>query len=155
MPVVTRPIEPDDTPGVIALLRSVYAEFSDELRIEENPFLQDIGGFFRAEGGDFWTALDGDRVVGVCGLLLHADAGEVTSIYVDASLRGQHLGRCLLLLAIEHAIRAGKPQLYLWSDVRFERAHRFYLSLGFVQLPGRRALGDSLGSIEFAFVLDF
>ncbi|MCA9524339.1 MAG: GNAT family N-acetyltransferase [Myxococcales bacterium] len=149
-----RPVRAADTDALIRLIADVYREYGDALRLDENPFLADAGAFFREGGGEFWVVADNERVVGACGLLMHADAGEITSLYVDAAERGHGWGALLVLEAIAHTVNAGRDRLYLFSDVRFASAHRLYRRLGFKEMPGRRALGDSLHSIEIAFVLD-
>ena len=57
----------------------------------------------------------------------------VESVRVDSSLRGQGIGRELMLWAIEHAKQRGCVSMHLTSHNDRTDAHRFYESLGFVK----------------------
>jgi putative acetyltransferase len=45
----------------------------------------------------------------------------------------------------------GLPDLVLWSDTRFARAHRFYERLGFERVPVVRYLADVSASWEYRY----
>lgn len=55
----------------------------------------------------------------------------VESVRVDESLRGQGIGRKLMLYAIERARDAGCISMQLTTNAEREDAHRFYRNLGF------------------------
>jgi putative acetyltransferase len=55
-------------------------------------------------------------------------------------------------MAIEHARRADRRRMILWSDTRFIDAHRLYTDMGFLQ-TGRRDLRDANNSVEYGFEL--
>jgi GNAT superfamily N-acetyltransferase len=70
---------------------------------------------------------------------------------LDRSLRGTGLADRLLDRAEAHAIAAGARWLALWTDTRFERAHRFYERRGYVRSGLVRALGDLSNTTEFRY----
>lgn len=55
----------------------------------------------------------------------------VESVRVDEKLRGQGIGRELMLWAIERARREGCISMQLTTHAEREAAHRFYENLGF------------------------
>ena len=109
------------------------------------------------------------------------DAWEICRLYVLAAWRGAKMGRgaglahCLLDHAEAHARSAGTTdprtpgatapraagakspraagatRLVLWSDTRFERAHRFYERRGYVRAGPIRVLNDLSNSLEFGY----
>jgi len=66
-------------------------------------------------------------------------------------LHGTGLGHRLLDTAEAHAITAGAARLVLWSDTRFDRAHRFYEKRSYVRSGPVRVLADISNSLEYAF----
>jgi GNAT superfamily N-acetyltransferase len=142
-----------DTGGIQALIAEVYEEYGCRLDVErDEPHLLEPATYFRLSGGELWVVEDGDAIKGSCAVFLHPDAGELKALYIHRTLRRQGWGRRLVLLAMEHARRAGKPRMVLWSDTRFLDAHRLYTSMGF-QPTGVRELNDSNNSIEYGFAL--
>lgn len=71
-------------------------------------------------------------------------AWEVCRVYVHPDLHGSGLAHALLDRAEAHGRAHGARRLYLWSDTRFGRAHRFYVKRGY-RPGGRRALADLSG----------
>ena len=57
----------------------------------------------------------------------------------------------MLDTAEAHAIAAGAARLVLWSDTRFDRAHRFYEKRSYVRAGPIRVLHDISNSLEFAY----
>lgn len=133
-----RPVADADTAGVHALIGAIFAEYGYTLDVEhEDPHLRDPGPHFRATGGEFWVLDHGGRVLGCCGALLHADAGELKAMYVAHEIRRQGWGRALCRVVFDHVRAADLRRVFLWSDTRFEDAHRLYERVGFVR-TGRR-----------------
>ena len=67
------------------------------------------------------------------------------------SHHGTGIGHALLAVAEGHAIAAGAARLVLWSDTRFDRAHRFYEKRSYVRAGPIRVLQDISHSLEFAY----
>jgi GNAT superfamily N-acetyltransferase len=78
-------------------------------------------------------------------------AWEICRVYVHPSLHGSGLGDQLLNTAEAHAIAAGATRIVLWSDTRFDRAHRFYEKRSYVRAGPIRVLQDISHSLEFAY----
>lgn len=94
----------------------------------------------------------GDGGIVACGgYAHHGQAIELKHVYVDASARRRGIARRLVERAEREARSRGCRLVELWSDSRFEGAHRFYEGLGYERLPGRRLLGDLSDSAEYAF----
>lgn len=93
----------------------------------------------------------GGEVVACGGYVGHDDAIELRHVYVDARARRRGIARLILELAEQEAEIRGCRRIELWNDTRFRNAHRFYESLGYERLPGRRLLHDLSHSIEYGF----
>jgi GNAT superfamily N-acetyltransferase len=153
MPPRLRLAEAQDTIGIQNLIAEVYGEYDCRLDVErDEPYLSDPAQYFRRSGGELWVVLDEGVVKASGAVLLHADAAELKTLYVHRDLRRQGWGRRLVHLAIEHARRADRRRMILWSDTRFLDAHRLYTNMGFLQ-TGKREQKDCNNSVEYGFEL--
>ncbi|MCP4384692.1 MAG: GNAT family N-acetyltransferase [Hyphomicrobiales bacterium] len=92
-----------------------------------------------AERADMATfaATDGDRILGFIGATvrpgLHADAptGQIISLVVSETARGQGIGRRLVAEAETWMRAAGAYRVVVTSQNRRTEAHRFYVGLGY------------------------
>ncbi len=75
---------------------------------------------------------------------------ELHRLYVRADQRGKGLAARLVAHVEAMAREAGARRMELWSDTRFETAHRLYERLGYTR-GGTRPLGDISNSIELSF----
>lgn len=148
-----RPARQDDVPEILALVREVYAEYGQRLNTEEEPWWLTPVSSFRDPGGEFWVVVENGVIHATAAVKLDGDHGELKCLYVHASLRRLGWGRRLTEMAMQHAERAGKKRFLLWSDTRFEKAHRLYDRMGFRQ-TGFRDLHDSNDTKEFGFEID-
>jgi GNAT superfamily N-acetyltransferase len=123
----------------------------------EVPELRALATYYAGQGGALWAAERGDgAIVGMVGVRPVRDGPaaptwEVCKMYVAAEERGTGLAHRLIEAAEAHARAAGAERLTLWSDTRFERAHRFYEKRGYVRAGPIRALHDLSNSIEFRY----
>ncbi|HEY0544399.1 MAG TPA: GNAT family N-acetyltransferase [Pyrinomonadaceae bacterium] len=154
MSIRLRPTIPEDVPSILSLIDGIFAEYACKLdAVNEDRHLLAPGPYFRASGGEFWVVEDDEgAILATAAVALHLDAGELKALYVHPKLRRHGWGRRLTGLAIEHARRAGRPRMLLWSDTRFQAAHRLYRSMGFTEF-GERELHDSNHSREYGFEL--
>ncbi len=76
---------------------------------------------------------------------------EICRLYVKPSCHGGPLGHALLDVAENYAMGQGATRLALWSDTRFQRAHRFYEKRSYVRCGPIRVLHDLSNSLEFAY----
>ncbi|MCA1323983.1 GNAT family N-acetyltransferase [Herbaspirillum sp. alder98] len=130
-----RPFSPDYAAGVVDVILPIQQqEFEIPITLEGQPDLQDIGNFYQKGKGNFWVALDGERVVGTVSLLdIGHDQVALRKMFVAASHRGSEFGTARRLLdgAIAWAREQGVKQIYLGTTAKFLAAHRFYEKNGF------------------------
>ncbi|MGG5810405.1 GNAT family N-acetyltransferase [Falsiroseomonas sp. CW058] len=155
---MTPPIRPgrdEDAEGFIALIGACWSEYPGcVLDVDgEVPELRALATHFRAAGGALWAAGEGGRVVGMAATRpMHQDrAWEVCKVYVAKEARGSGLAHALLGAVEGHARAAGAERLVLWTDTRFDAAHRFYEKRGFVRQGSIRILDDLSNSLEFRY----
>jgi GNAT superfamily N-acetyltransferase len=149
-----RPGVDADAEGFIALIGACWAEYPGcVLDVDaEVPEMRALASYMRDKGGALWTAERVGRVVGIVGTYPEdGDTWAISRMYLDRSLRGTGLADRLLDRAEAHAIAAGARHLALWTDTRFERAHRFYERRSYVRSGPIRALHDLSNTIEFHY----
>lgn len=122
------------SPATIAFLEDHVTELRT-LGPPESTHALDLDGL-REPGVRFWTARDGDEVVG-CAALKELDAthAEVKSMRTAAARKRQGIAGRLLLTVLEHARAAGYQRLSLetGSDEFFAPARALYARHGFVE----------------------
>jgi GNAT superfamily N-acetyltransferase len=143
-----------DGPALIALIWSCWKAYPG-VRMDvdrEMPELHALATYYAARQGALWVAEQDGRVVGMIAARRHEhSAVEICRVYVDPSLHGGGLAHALLDRAEAFAIAAGADRLLLWSDTRFDRAHRFYEKRSYVRTGPIRVLHDISNSLEFAY----
>ena len=150
-----RPAGRRDAAAVIDLIHRVFDEYGfiwdpeDEfwdLLADEFPYA--------APRGAIWIARDaaGAVVGSIAAERIEEGAVELHRLYLDAHLRGRGHGRALLETGIDWARAGGAGRVILWSDTRFEDAHRLYERRGF-RRSGRRALADVNQTVEYRYEL--
>lgn len=152
--VITRPGRDSDGPGYIELIASCWAEYPGcVMDVDgENPELRALASYFSKAGGTAWTAESDGKIVGMVGVRPGGDGSwELCRLYVAASFRGTGLAARLLDEAQRWVAAHGACGFDLWSDTRFDRAHRFYERHGFVRSGGIRSLNDKSRSLEFRY----
>ena len=118
----------------------------------EMPEFHALGRYYADHAGAFWVAEADGRVVGMIAIRrLDGSAAEICRLYVEPSLHGGGLGNALLDQAEAYAIATGAARLVLWSDTRFDRAHRFYEKRSYVRHGPIRVLDDISNSLEFGY----
>ncbi len=145
-----------DAAGFIALIDACWSEYPGCIMDldGEVPELRAFATYVSGRQGRLWAAEDRDgRIVGmVAAYPLGADrAWEVGRMYVDAAHRGTGLAARLLAGAEAHARGQGAQRIVLWSDTRFEPAHRFYEKHSYVRSGSIRVLDDVSKSLEFRY----
>ena len=100
----------------------------------------------RAEGGELWVALDGDRLLGNVTYcppgspfreVSRDDEGEFRMLAVDPTSRGAGAGTALATLCEERARAHGAVGMALSTLAAMTDAHRIYARLGYARDPGR------------------
>lgn len=138
--------------GIVRLVGRVYAEygFVCEPRVEF-PDLFDFDAHYAAPRGAFWV-IRAPEIVGSVGVeLVDARTAELHRLYLDAALRGRGSGRALTDTVLAWCRARGITHLLLWSDTRFEMAHRLYTRMGFAR-TGERVLPEDVNDTrEYRF----
>ncbi|KAA5610122.1 GNAT family N-acetyltransferase [Rhodovastum atsumiense] len=118
----------------------------------EVPELRALATYFAERDGALWVAEAGGAVVGMVGTHpLGEGAWEICKLYVARPQRGRGVAQALITTAEAHARAHGATAMKLWSDTRFERAHRFYEKHAYVRQGPIRVLDDLSHSLEFAY----
>jgi putative acetyltransferase len=156
--VRVRRAESADAAAIAAVVRAVF---------DEHGFTWEAEGYHRdlldaaAHYDAFWVAEDGGAVVGTVGLDL-SDTGvgglrgcdcSLERLYVLPQARGRGAGSALLLAVVAEARARGRRRLAIWSDKRFEDAHRLYERFG-ARVEAERVHDDPDESHEWGLVLD-
>ena len=124
--------------GVVSVILPIQqVEFGIPITLEAQPDLSDIPGFYQTKAGNFWVAIDDDRVVGTIGLLdIGNGQGALRKMFVAASHRGSEHGvaKHLLDRLLEWASAHRIAEIFLGTTDKFLAAHRFYEKNGFVEV---------------------
>ena len=142
-----------DAPGVVELIGRVYLEYGFVYVPDvEVPDLFRFEEHYAAPRGAFYVVRDGGVIVGSVGVeRLEDGSAELHRLYLDARLRGRGTGRALVETVLEWCRAQQIGRLILWSDTRFDQAHRLYERMGF-RRTGERILPDDLNQTrEYGF----
>ena len=135
MPIALEPYSDRHSAGIAALIVPIQQEeFGIPITYDDQPDLKDIDGFYRKGNGEFWVALDGDRLVGSIALLdIGNGQGALRKMFVAVSHRGREHGVAQRLLdgLLDHARQHGMREVFLGTTAKFLAAHRFYEKNGF------------------------
>jgi GNAT superfamily N-acetyltransferase len=142
-----------DVPGVIELIGRVFAEYGFLYDpAVEVPDLLDFERHYQPPHGGFFVLRRDQVIAGSVGIERLGDGtAELHRLYLDAALRGQGTGQALVEAALRWCRAEGVSHLILWSDTRFDRAHRLYDRMGFHQTGHRILPGDANESEEYRF----
>ena len=146
-PARVRPAVAADSAAAAVVVRTVYDEYG--FTWDEGGYHADLLDVEAAYAAFFVAELDG-RIVGTAGLSEH---GSLERFYVVPEARGAGAGSALLAAVAEEARSRGRARLEIWSDKRFEDAHRLYRRHG-ARVVGERVHDDPDSSHEWGLVLD-
>jgi len=152
--IILRAGRDDDAAGFIALLTECWLEYPGcVVDIDgEVPELHALASYFAEQNGALWVAEQAGRVVGMIATRPLGDhVWELCKVYAYASQRGTGLAQRLMHLAETHARSQGGIEMKLWSDTRFDRAHRYYEKHGYIREGAIRVLNDLSNSLEFGY----
>ena len=136
MEVTIREASAADLPAILELYAQPDMDGGKRLSLAEAEVL-----FSRIQSYPnykIYAAVADDRIVGVFSLLMMdklahqgTPAGIVEDVVVQQDLQGQGIGRKMMAFAMDRCREAGAYKLVLSSNLRREKAHQFYESLGF------------------------
>lgn len=137
-----RPYRPEDRPGVIAVIKSVYDDLNYVIDYDHfEADLVDIQTTYEDSGGAFWVLADGATVVGSVGVLpKDTETCELKRLYLAGAYRRRGWGTRLVKTAQGWAIAHGFRKMVLWSDVLLVAGHALYRTLGFTATEKTRAI---------------
>jgi putative acetyltransferase len=150
-----RRFRPEDGPGVISVILSVYRTLGYEMDFEQfDRDLADIAAFYQDSGGEFWVLEDRTEIAGCVGVTIEGgERCELHRLYLLSSNRGKGWGRKLIRAVEGWSESRGFGEIILWSDIRFETAREVYIRCGFEPTTETRAIDPvNPGSIERLFV---
>lgn len=168
-----RPATQSDVPSVVAVIKEVYQEYHftwDPAGYHAD--LYDLETHYFSKGHLFWVAGTGGQIVATCALelfrvlpgapgeiVVHEDERRIGAsdcslqrLYVRPSARVGGIGSGLLKKTIAEAKSRGRKQMEIWSDKRFEAAHRLYQREG-ASVVGDRICDDPDESPEWGLAL--
>ena len=154
MNVKIRDARDDDSDGLIRLIGDCFAEYPGcVLDVEgEAPELISPATWHKEAGGRLWVAEGDGTIVGCVAILPEAErSAELKKLYVSSELRRLGLGARLCGLVEAEARSRDATTVMLWSDTRFEDAHRLYEGRGYERGPDTRELHDASKSVEYYF----
>lgn len=124
---------------VIDLILSIQVgEFSVPITAEAQPDLKIIPEFYQKGNGNFWIAVEDDKVVGTIALV---DIGDnmvaLRKMFVHKDWRGKEkaTGQKLLDTVFNWGKERNLQHIYLGTIERLHAARRFYQRNGFVEVP--------------------
>jgi putative acetyltransferase len=125
--------------AIIELILNIQQnEFKVPITREEQPDLETISAFYQQKNGQFWVALNDNKVVGTLALIdIGNGMGAIRKMFVRADKRGKELGVAQLLLdtLLAHCKNSGINALYLGTIEKLKAAICFYEKNGFTLLP--------------------
>ena len=86
----------------------------------------------------FWSAMEGDVLVGFCGISQSFEQGDLLTIGVHPDHRRKGIGNALLSVALESFAQSGGKELFLEVRASNEGAKRLYEKFGFLPIGMRR-----------------
>jgi putative acetyltransferase len=134
--IIVEQSDPHD-PRATALLKQSHALMESLFPPEDNFYL-DVADLV-APHIHFFTAREGDVILGTGALAIKEGYGEVKSMFVAGNARGKGVGASLLRQIEDSAREAGLPVLMLETGNVLHEAHRLYRRHGFAE---RGVFGD-------------
>jgi GNAT superfamily N-acetyltransferase len=133
--------------------RELWRQLTQRHRdIYDDPTIggDDPGPYFdehlrRPDLAGVWLATQQDRVVGLCGLLVQGDEGEVEPIVVADGYRSRGIGKSLLEAMVQEAERRGLHWLNIRPVARNAEAIACFFDAGF-RVLGHLDLSRELSS---------
>lgn len=144
----------DDAAGFIALIGACWAEYPGNiLDVDgENPELRALATYYAKAGGALWAVEHQGAVAGMIATKPLGDhVWELCKVYTAPALRGTGMAQAMIDAAETFARAHGGTTMKLWSDTRFDRAHRFYEKQSYLRAGALRVLNDLSNSIEFVY----
>ena len=139
MSAVIRRARRDDVPAIVGLFADDHGGRSSPEHVTLGPGqLAAFDAIAEQPDNSVYVAERDGAVVGTFQLTFIRQlsyggclVAQIESVHVHSSQRGQRIGEQMMRFAIDLARQRGALRVQLTSNVRRERAHRFYERLGF------------------------
>lgn len=116
--------------NMIDVLKKELIKLKEELKPLENIEKNYIEG-----GGNFWLAMDSNKIVGTVGLMKkNNEIYELKRFYIDSDYRRQKIGSKLYNKLELFARKKNVKYIQLNSSKQLKGAHQFYLNNDFMNL---------------------
>ena len=130
--------QPQYQAALVKLILNIQQqEFGLPIALKDQRDLLDIPNFYQQGNGNFWIALDREKVIGTIAAI---DIGDnqlaLRKMFVDIKYRGKEIGvgQQLLNLLLNWAQTRNICDIYLGTVDVFQAAHRFYEKNGFMRI---------------------
>lgn len=164
---------PEDGLGIAACVKEVFDEYG--FTWEEEDYNADLfhPEVYLGENGQFWVAEDEDGIIVGCGgiawhvtisgapgetaldeagvIRISATGGGVARMYVRPRARNQGIASQIMRLIEGAARERGLEYVEIWSDKKFDDAHRLYQRFG-AKIVADRISTDPDQSPEWGFI---
>jgi len=109
-----------------------------------------ISETYQVDKGNFWIALEKEKVVGTIGLKNYADnRGLLKRLYVDKNFRGTGFAQKLLATVVKFAKVNNYKEIFLGTSERMVAANKFYFKTGFERIDSLPTDMSNIGDTIF------
>jgi N-acetylglutamate synthase-like GNAT family acetyltransferase len=124
--------KPENKPFFKALNEAWMKEYFSRILPQEQVLLDNPDLEIIDKGGYIFLAKADDQIIGTCALLRESHkAYEIALMSVTPQFRGQHLGKALLIRAVNKAKQLGAKQVFLISSSKLTTSLDMYRTFGF------------------------
>ena len=118
---------------IISLILSIQNdEAKIDLPLAEQPDLLNIHHSYQQNGGEFWVALCGGKVIGTVGLMLREHhCAILKKFFVQKEFRSRKVGLALYNELLKFAESSGVRHIILDTPSVAHESHEFYDKAGF------------------------
>lgn len=120
------------------ILNTQQQEFGLPITLRDQRDLLDIPSFYQQGNGNFWIALDREKVIGtIAAIDIDNNQLALRKMFVEPKYRGKEIGvgQNLLYSLLNWARARNICDIYLGTIDVFQAAHRFYQKNGFIEIP--------------------
>lgn len=112
-------------------------ELGVKITVEEQPDLKNIVGFYQNKNGNFWIAIDENKIAGSIALVdIGRQEAVLRKMFVARPYRGKEkgVGQALLNRLFQWCRERNIRNIYLGTTDVMQAAHRFYEKNGFSRI---------------------
>ena len=139
--IIVRKVKPEDNLELAKLIKEVFVEYDAPKigTVYSDPTTDNLFQLFRTPKSVLWVAeKKGNEILGCCGIYptkgLPETCVELVKFYLSPAARGKGIGKRLMELSIQSAIKYGYRSLYIESLKEFSTAVHIYEKQGFKKL---------------------